>query len=94
MSMQVILHIQNPKDLTALLPLLEGLGISIQVSLPAAKKHRRLSVKNLAYHQAIIEKGGDGSYFEDAAAWQRTERKERDAFFRELPLTAKYDFIR
>ena len=32
----------------------------------------------LQHHQAIIAKGGDGSYFGDAAEWQRQERQDRN----------------
>ena len=78
--MQVTLNIQNPQDWTLLLPLLERLGISIQGSLPKVKK-QDLSNKNLAYHQAIIAKGGDASYFGDAAEWQREQRQERELPF-------------
>jgi hypothetical protein len=76
--MQVILNIENPQDWTALLPILERLNISIQATLPMAKKKKRPTVKNLAYHQAVIAKGGDATYFGDAAQWQREQRKERD----------------
>jgi hypothetical protein len=79
--MQVVLNIDNPQDLTALIPLLERLGISMQVALNPPSKRKRNNIKNLAYHQAIIAKGGDASYFGDAATWQREERKERDLPF-------------
>jgi hypothetical protein len=79
--MQVILNIDNPQDWTALLPLIERLGISIQSTMPLPKKGKRISVKNLAYHQAIIAKGGDASYFGDAGEWQREQRQERDLPF-------------
>ncbi len=79
--MQVVLNIQNPQDWTMLLPLLERLGISIQTTLPAVKKQKRVSNKTLAYHQAIIAQGGDASYFGDAAEWQREQRQERDLPF-------------
>jgi hypothetical protein len=79
--MQVTLNIKNPQDLTMLLPLLDRLGISIQETLPTVKKHKRLSTKTLAYHQAIIDKGGDASYFGDAGEWQREQRQERDLPF-------------
>lgn len=79
--MQVILNINNPQDWAALLPLLERLGISIQATLPLPKKEKQTVVKNLAYHQAIITKGGDASYFGDAGAWQREQRQERDLPF-------------
>jgi hypothetical protein len=79
--MQVVLNIQNPQDWTMLLPLLERLGISIQSTLPTVKKQKRVSTKTLAYHQAIIAKGGDASYFGEAADWQREQRQERDLPF-------------
>jgi hypothetical protein len=79
--MQVILNIENPQDWSALLPILDRLGISIHATLPVAKKKRRTSIKNLAYHQAIIAKGGDASYFGDAGEWQREQRQERDLPF-------------
>jgi hypothetical protein len=79
-TIQVTLNIQNPQDWTLLLPLLERLGISIQEGLPKVKK-QNLPIKNLAYHQAIIAKGGDASYFGDAAEWQREQRQERDLPF-------------
>jgi hypothetical protein len=79
--MQVVLNIDNPQDLTALMPLLERLGISIQIALTPTPKRKRTSVKNLAYHQEIIAKGGDASYFGDAGEWQREQRKERNLPF-------------
>jgi hypothetical protein len=79
--MQVILNIDNPQDWTALLPILERLNISIHATLPTAKKKKRPTVKDLAYHQAIIAKGGDASYFGDAVQWQREQRQERDLPF-------------
>lgn len=79
--MQVVLNIQNPQDWTVLLPLLERLGISIDAILPMPKKQEQPIVKNLAYHQAIIAKGGDASYFGDAAEWQREQRQERELPF-------------
>jgi hypothetical protein len=79
--MQVVLNIDNPQDWTVLLPLLERLGISIQSTLPVPKKNKKRTVKNLAYHQAIIAKGGDASYFGDAAEWQREQRQDRDLPF-------------
>jgi hypothetical protein len=84
-TMQVVLNIKNPQDLTALMPLLERLGISMQVALNPPTKRKRKSIKNLEYHQAIIAKGGDASYFGDAAMWQSEERKERDLPFSQAP---------
>ena len=81
--MQVILNIPNAQDWSVLLPLLERFGISIQSTLPTIVKNKkkRLNAKTLAYHQAIIAKGGDASYFGDAAEWQRHERQDRDLPF-------------
>jgi hypothetical protein len=79
--MQVILNIDNPQDWTALLPLIERLGISVQSTVPLPKQKKRASIKDLAYHQAIIAKGGDASYFGDAGEWQREQRQERDLPF-------------
>ena len=77
--MQVTLNIPNLQDWSVLLPLLERFGISIQPITPIVKsKKQRLNAETLAYHQAIIAKGGDASYFGDAAEWQRHERQERD----------------
>lgn len=80
--MQVTLDIKNPKDWSLLLPLLERLGISIEADAPLEKtKKQRLTAKTLAYHQAIIAKGGDAVYFGDAADWQREQRQDRDLPF-------------
>lgn len=79
--MQVILNIENPKDWTALLPIIERLGISVLTTIPIPKENKRLTVKELAYHQAIIAQGGDASYFGDAAEWQKEQRQERDLPF-------------
>ena len=80
--MQVTLDIQNPQDWSLLLPLLQRLGISIKASPPVQKiKKQRLNPKTLAYHQAIIAKGGDASYFGDASEWQREQRQDRDLPF-------------
>jgi hypothetical protein len=49
--------------------------------LPVIKQKKRLSAKELAYHKAIIEKGGDATYFGDAAEWQRAQREDRDLPF-------------
>ena len=80
--MQVTLNIPNLQDWSVLLPLLERFGISIQPITPVVKsKKHRIDAETLAYHQAIIAKGGDASYFGDAAEWQRHERQERDLPF-------------
>ena len=80
--MQVTINIQNPQDWSLLLPLLERLGISIQTTTPVRKnKKQRLDAQTLAYHQAIIAKGGDASYFGDAAEWQKEQRQDRDLPF-------------
>ena len=80
--MQVTLNIPNVQDWSVLLPLLERFGISIQATMPVVKnKKQRLDAKILAYHQAIIAKGGDASYFGDAAEWQRHERQDRELPF-------------
>ena len=79
--MQIILNVQNPQDWSLLLPLIERLGISVQMTIPTKKKKHRLNAKTLAYHQAIIAEGGDASYFGDAAEWQKAERQERDLPF-------------
>jgi hypothetical protein len=79
--MQVILNIENPKDWTALLPIIERLGISVLTAIPIPKENKHLTVKELAYHQAIIAQGGDASYFGDAAEWQKEQRQERDLPF-------------
>lgn len=89
--MQVILTIKNPQDWAALLPIVEHLGITVQTTLPLPKKNKRLTAKNLAYHQAIIAQGGDASYFGDAVEWQKEQRQERDLpFFN----SSKNDIIR
>jgi hypothetical protein len=79
--MQVILNIDNPKDWTALLPIIERLGISVQTPIPISKENTPLTANQLAYHQAIIAQGGDASYFGDAAEWQKEQRQERDLPF-------------
>ena len=79
--MQVVLNIQNPQDWTVLLPLLERLSITVQTTLPPPKKTKKRSVKDLEHHQSVIAKGGNASYFGDAAEWQREQRQERDLPF-------------
>jgi hypothetical protein len=84
--MQIVLNISNQQDWAVLLPLLERLNISFEmptVSQPIAKQR---FVKDLAYHQAIVAKGGDASYFGDAAEWQREQRQERH-----LPFQNEHD---
>ena len=83
--MQVTLDIPNPNDWTMLLPLLQRLDISIQTTSSVHKKTKqRLNAQMLAHHQAIIAKGGDASYFGDAAEWQREQRQDRDLPFNSL----------
>ena len=86
--MQITLDISNPNELQLILQYVELLS-SVKV-LPSEalsgktvqKKARRRTTKSLKFHQAIIAKGGDASYFGDAVEWQRNERSERALPFR------------
>jgi hypothetical protein len=50
--------------------------VSRRQHYPVVKQRKRLSAKELAHHKAIIEKGGDATYFGDAAEWQRAQRED------------------
>jgi hypothetical protein len=75
--MQIVLNISNQQDWAILLPLLERLNISFETPVISQPVVRQRFVKDLARHQAIIAKGGDASYFGDAAEWQREQRQDR-----------------
>jgi hypothetical protein len=79
--MQIVLNISNQQDWAVLLPLLERLNISFEMPILSQPIVKQRFVKDLAYHQAIIARGGDASYFGDAAEWQREQRQDRDLPF-------------
>jgi hypothetical protein len=81
--MQIVLDIKNPNEVTLVLQYIQSLP-SVKIVGPDAlserlvrKKTRRHTAKSLKALQEIIAKGGDASYFGDAAAWQRNEREDR-----------------
>jgi hypothetical protein len=86
--MQIILDIRNPNELQLVLQyvqLLSSVKVLHSDTVPgktARKKTRRHTAKSLKFHQEIIARGGDGSYFGDASEWQRNERQDRDLPFR------------
>lgn len=76
--MQVTLNIDNLNDWKVLLPLIERLGISFQSNTKTTKQSK---TKDLNHHLSVIAKGGDATYFGDAAAWQKEQRQDRELPF-------------
>ncbi len=73
---ELVLKIENNKDLQLLLKLVKRLGISVQ-------QKKIITEQDQKQLKAIIEKGVVNSSFGDAATYQRAIRKDRKLPFRD-----------
>jgi hypothetical protein len=83
--MQIILNIPNQQDWALLLPLLERLNIRFEIANVSQPIEKQGVATKKMYHQAILARGGDVSYFGNAAELQREPVQERHLAFQNEP---------